>query len=129
VKRHKTTYPGVFYREAERIGGNSLELVYYIVFKPGGKVFEEKVGRRYADDMTPATAARIRAERIEGRRQSRKEIREAAKVVKWTIDRLWQEYNAGWRTDGGRYENHLKAAFDGKEPRNIFQLDLTPILT
>src|SRR4030067_977106 len=109
MKRHKTTYPGVFYREAERIGGKGLERVYYIVFKQGGKVFEEKVGRQYADDMTPARAARIRAERIEGRRQSRKEIREAAKVVKWTVDRLWQEYNAGWRTDGGRYENHLKA--------------------
>ena len=124
MKRHKTTYPGVFYREAERIGGNGLERVYYIVFKQGGKVFEEKVGRQYSDDMTPARAARIRAERIEGRRPSRKEIREAAKVVKWTIDRLWQEYNAGWRTDGGRYENHLKAAFGGKEPHNISPLDI-----
>ena len=34
--------------------------------------------------MTPARAARIRAQRIEGKRQSWKEIREAAKVVKWT---------------------------------------------
>ena len=41
MKRHKTTYPGVFYREAKRIGGNGLERVYYIVFKQGGKVFEE----------------------------------------------------------------------------------------
>jgi len=49
VKRPKTTYPGVFYREAERIGGNGLERVYYIVFKPGGKVFEEKVGRQFSD--------------------------------------------------------------------------------
>jgi hypothetical protein len=49
----------VFYREAERIGGNGLERVYYIVFKPGGKVFEEKVGRQFSDNMTPATAARI----------------------------------------------------------------------
>ena len=114
----------MFYREAERIGGKGLERVYYIVFKQGGKVFEEKVGRQYSADMNPARAARIRAERIEGRRQSRKEIREAAKVVGWTIDRLWQEYDAGWRTDGGRYENHLKAAFGGKEPCNISQLDI-----
>jgi hypothetical protein len=43
----------VFYREAERIGGNGLERVYYIAFKQGGKVFEEKVGRQFKDDMTP----------------------------------------------------------------------------
>jgi hypothetical protein len=124
MKRCKTDYPGIFYREAKRIGGKGLERVYYNVFKQGGKVFEEKVGRQYSDDMTPARAARIRAERIEGRRQSRKEIREAAKVVKWTIDRLWQEYNAGWRPDGGRHENHLKAAFGGKEPHNISPLNI-----
>ena len=124
MKRCKTDYPGVFYRDAKRIGGTGTERVYYILFKKDGVLHEEKVGRQYADDMTPARAARIRAERIEGKRQSRKEIREAAKVVKWTIDRLWQEYNAGWRTDGGRYENHLKAAFVGKEPRNISQLDI-----
>jgi len=124
MKRHKTNYPGVFYREANRIGGNGLKRVYYIVFEQGGKVFKEKVGRQYSDDMTPARAARIRAERIEGRRPSRKEIRETAKVVKWIIDRLWQKYNAGWLTDGGRYENHLKASFGWKEPRNISQIDI-----
>jgi hypothetical protein len=52
MKRHKTTYPGMFYREVDRIGGNGLERVYYIIFKKDGKVFEEKVGRQYADDMT-----------------------------------------------------------------------------
>ncbi|MBU4447123.1 MAG: site-specific integrase, partial [Proteobacteria bacterium] len=109
MKRHKTNYPGVFYREVNRIGGKGLERVYYIVFKQGGKVFEEKVGRQYSDDMTPVRAARIRAQRIEGKQQSRKEIREAAAVVKWTVGRLWQEYNTGWQTDGGRYANHLKA--------------------
>jgi hypothetical protein len=82
MKRHKTNYPGVFYREAERIGGKGMERVYYIVFKKAGKVHEEKVGRQFADDMTPARAARIRAERIEGRRQSRKEIREATAEIK-----------------------------------------------
>ena len=47
MKRHKTTYPGRFYREAETIGGKGLERIYYIVFKQGSKVFEEKVGRQY----------------------------------------------------------------------------------
>jgi len=62
----------MFYREAERIGGKGLGRVYYIVFKQDGKVFEEKAGRQFKDKMTPARAARIRGERLEVRRQSRK---------------------------------------------------------
>ena len=68
----------MFYREAGHSGGKALELVYYIVFKKGGKVHEEKVGRQFADDLAPASATRIRAGRLEGQRQLRKEIREAA---------------------------------------------------
>ena len=64
--RMKTNYPGVFYRIAQRKGRPGEERIYYIVFKQDGKVIEEKVGRQYADDMTPARASGIRAERIEG---------------------------------------------------------------
>jgi integrase len=130
MKRHKTTYPGVFYREAERIGGKGLEKVYYILFKQDKKLCEEKVGRQFKDDMTPARAARIRAERIEGKRQSRKEIREAAVVVKWTVDRLWHEYvhdkpaTKGWTVDRYRYEKYLKASLGNKEPQAIVQMDV-----
>ena len=46
MKSHQTSYPGIFYREAERIGGQGQERVYYIVFKRDGKVYEEKVGRQ-----------------------------------------------------------------------------------
>ena len=130
MKRHKTTYPGVFYREVERLGGSGQERVFYIVFKKDGKVIEEKAGRQFADDMTPARAARIRAERIEGKRQSRKEIREAAAETKWTIGRLWQEYSGqkhdskGLKVDRGRYEKYLKPGLGNKEPRNIAHLDI-----
>ncbi len=130
MKRHKTSYPGVFYREVDRLGGPGKERVYYIVFKKNGKVHEEKVGRQFTDDMTPARAARIRGERIEGKRLSRKEGREAKTVKKWTVDRLWQEYSAqkhdskGLRVDRGRYDNYLKSGLGSKEPRNIAQLDI-----
>lgn len=130
MKRHKTRYAGVFYREVDRLGGPGKERVYYIVFKKAGKVIEEKVGRQYKDDMTPARAATIRGERIEGKRLSRKEIREAQAVTKWTVDRLWVEYSAqkhdskGLKVDRGRYENHLKSALGSKEPQNIVQLDV-----
>ena len=72
AKRCKTRYSGVFYRETERIGMKGTEKVFYIVFKKEGKVFEEKVGRQFADNMTEAKAAGIRAERIEGKRASRR---------------------------------------------------------
>jgi len=134
-KRIKTNYPGVFYREARRIGGRGIERVYYIVFKKNGKVHEEKVGRQYADAMTPAQAARMRSGRIEGKRLSPKELREAlerqrrAEANKWTIDRLWDDYRrqrgdyATLRTDKSNYK-HLKRKFGDKEPKEIIQRDV-----
>jgi integrase len=136
MKRHKTSYPGVFYREAERIGGRGLERVYYIVFKKDGKVHEEKVGRQFKDDMTPARAAKIRGERIEGKRLSRKEIREQqeaakkAEVERWTVDRLWQEYRdrkpglKGFVTDENRYEKHIKPVLGDREPHTLTPFDV-----
>lgn len=138
-KRHKTYYPGVFYRIAKRIGGKGTEKVYYIVFKIDGKVFEEKAGRQYKDDMTPARAATIRGERIEGKRLSRKEIRERegalkrAEDAKWTIGRLWATYKEnkpnlkGIVTDENRYVNYLKPHFGDKEPKDILPLDVDRI--
>jgi integrase len=134
-KRIKTNYPGVFYREARRIGGRGKERVYYIVFKKNGKVHEEKVGRQYVDAMTPAQAAHMRSGRIEGKRLSPKELREArerqrwAKTNKWTIDRLWDHYRrqrgdyATLRTDKSNYK-HLKRKFGDKEPKEIIQRDV-----
>ncbi len=136
MKRFKTSYPGVFYRESKRIGRKGNERIYYIVFKKNGKVIEEKTGRQYADDMTPAKAARIRSELIEGKRLSRKEKRareEAQKQVKankWTVDRLWKEYKAGRKdnkalsTDSGRYKNYLESPFGKKEPKDIDALSI-----
>ena len=135
-KRIKTPYPGVYYREANRIGGPGKERVYYIVFKKKGKMVEEKVGRQSVDNMTPAKAAGIRSGRIEGKRLSRKQIREMeearkrAEAGKWTIDRLWEEYKSykedskAIRTDNNRYENYLKPLFANKEPKEIIQLDV-----
>jgi integrase len=135
-KRLKTKYPGVFYRNAKRIGGKGSEKVYYIVFKKDGKVIEEKAGRQFADNMTPAKASSFRSERIEGKRLSRKEKREQeearkrAKAGKWTIDRLWQAYkesrpdNKGRATDEGRYKKYIKPVFRNKEPSAILSLDV-----
>lgn len=134
--RHKTDYKGVFYRVGERIGGKGEEKIFYIVFKKNGKVCEEKVGRQYADDMTPAKASRVRAGRIEGRRKSRKEIREETKAAKqaeadkMTIKRLWDGYKTNKadskaiNTDEGRYEKYLQPSFGDKEPHELIRLDV-----
>ncbi|MGD9083197.1 MAG: site-specific integrase, partial [Desulfobacterales bacterium] len=78
-EREKTKYSGVFFRKAKRIGRKGTEKVYYVVYKKNGKVHEEKAGRQFADDMTPAKAAGIRAELIEGKRLTRKEKRKEEK--------------------------------------------------
>jgi integrase len=135
ARRFKTDYPGVFYREADRIGGKGTERVYYIVFKKEGRIYEEKVGRQYADDMTPARASRIRAERIENRRKSRKEIREeeraqkAAEAGKWTFSRLFDAYmetrpdNKSKSTDQYRFKIYLSHLSE-KEPKEIDHLEV-----
>jgi len=136
MKRFKTDYPGVFFREVDRIGGPGKERVYYIIFKKDGKTLEEKVGRQYADQMTAARAARVRAERIEGRRQSRKvlraeeEAKKKAENAKWTIQRLWERYNSirtkgtSLKPDKSRYDKYVAPLFGEKEPWEILPLDI-----
>ena len=136
MKRQKTNYPGVFYRDARRISGKGAEKVYYIIFKKNGKLYEEKAGRQYLDDMTPARAAGIRAERIEGKRLSRKENRKAAEAEKKaqeskrTIQRLRELYKTTLMNDKsrsideGRYKKYLKDKFGNKEPGELILLDI-----
>jgi integrase len=136
TKRHPTRYPGVFFREVVRIGGAGSEKMFYIRFKKDGRLYEEKVGRQYGDQMSAAKAARIRADRIEGRRLSRKELREAERVKdkRWTIDRLARAYfestdnnpaksKKTLAADVSRYERFIRAGFSTKEPHEVLPLD------
>jgi integrase len=135
MKRIKTEYPGVFYRLVDRIGGKGQERVYYVVFKRDGKLHEEKAGRQYADDMTPARAARIRADLIEGRRQTRPEKRAAERATKdrWTVRKLWTEYQKhhpalkGLAADASRFRRHIEPALGAKEPAELVPLDVDRI--
>jgi len=130
--RRRTKYPGVFYRDAKRIGGRGTERVYYAVFRKGGKLFEEKVGRQFVDDMTPARVAGIRAELIEGKRLTRKEAAEkkAREASKLTVTILWQKYKDGnpqirnWKPDTSRFETYIKPALGKKEPQAIMPLEV-----
>ncbi len=74
--RIKTKYPGVYYIPK----GN--EKVFYIYYRSNGKQIEEKAGRQFADDMTAAKAAGIRAERSKGKEPSNNARREKIKAAK-----------------------------------------------
>jgi 2-C-methyl-D-erythritol 4-phosphate cytidylyltransferase len=64
------------------LGGKEKEKIYYVVHKKEAKLHEEKAGRQYADDMTPAKAAGIRVELIEGRRLRRKDAKRRKAALK-----------------------------------------------
>ncbi len=67
-----------------------MDKVYYIVFRKGRRVYEEKAGRQFSDGMTPEIAARIRSECMEGKRLPQKENREQNKATK---EINWPEKN------------------------------------
>lgn len=133
-KRYATKYPGVFYREAKKIGATGVERVYYIVFKKDGKVIEEKVGRQFVDNMTPAKAAGIRSDRIEGKRLSRKELRymKQAEKNKPTFQNLWELYqlrNAekkSLRNDISNYKNYI-SRFASLLPEELRTTDIVKL--
>lgn len=136
TKRIKTDYPGVFYIDGISPATGKPEKIFYIRYRRAGKLIEEKAGRQFIDDMTPARASRLRAERIEGKSLSRREKREARKAEekalanRWTFDRLWEEYKLhrpglrGRVADQNRYLNHLKPTFGNKEPQELAPLDV-----
>ena len=101
MKREKTKYPGVTYREQERLDGSGLERVYYVRYRRGGrgaKETEEPVGRE-SEGMTAAKANKIRAMRAAGVEQSNTEKRQQAEAERMksggplTVERLWGLYS------------------------------------
>jgi integrase len=128
VERIKTNYPGVYYIMSKATDGRP-EKIYYIFYRKGGKQIEEKAGRQFQNDMTPARAARIRAQRIEGG-ASNQERRDEARQEVWTVTRLWQGYSAdkpitkSLTTDRSRFQKFIEPALGKKEPRELSPLDV-----
>lgn len=134
--RIKTDYPGVYYYMQPRLGGSGQEKVYYVVFKSAGKVHEEKAGRQYQDNMTPAKAARVRAALIEGTRdlakvkRAKNQAAKEAEANRPTIFRLWELYKAarpnlkGLVTDENRFQRHIAPAFGDNIPKEIDPLSI-----
>jgi DNA-binding CsgD family transcriptional regulator len=73
-KRIKTSYPGVYYSNGISSELGRIERAYCIRYRKDGDLIEEKVGRQFQNNMTPAKAAKIRMKIIEGKRRPRREI-------------------------------------------------------
>ncbi len=133
--RIKTKYPGVTYLPAKAPNGDP-DRIYYIRYRKGGKMVEEKAGTVSKDKMTPAKANQLRADKISGKEPTNAEKRAAIEAAKKaaegrvTIERLWEAYQEqnpglkGWGTYKSQWNAHLKEAFEDKEPENILQLDI-----
>jgi len=129
-ERVKTKYPGVYY-----VVKNN-EKIFYIFYRKNGKQIEEKAGRQYADDMTPAKASAMRDSRSKGKELSNADQRELLKAAKraeagkMTFSRLWEKYKENKTdfksitADESRFQKHLEPAFGDKEPHTLIQLDV-----
>ena len=127
MRREKTDYPGVTYR-VKATG----EKVFYIRYRRGGRdspVIEEPVGSS-AKGMTPAKANHIRTARINSKVLSNKETRrererqaEELRGPRWTLEKLFEEYQAILLPGEGRKVDarHFKrlGALRTKEPASI----------
>lgn len=140
--RHPTKYPGVFFRIGKRLTSKGQkteqeERIYYVVIKKNGQVIEERVGRQYADNMTPAKANNKRVAYIEGR-ETPKSIQRKNK--KWVFDDIFTEWKQHYmltrkikkeskslRSDIGKYTNHLKKIIGNKELSEITPLHINKI--
>jgi len=136
-ERHKTKYPGVYYIVGKGVGKDEPEKIYYILYRKNGKLVEEKAGRQFQDDMTPARASARRVRRLRGEELSnadRREEEQAAREAEsnhWPFSRLFDTYNEIRR--GGKPDSTDKANFahlsllHDKEPRELVPLDVDRI--
>jgi integrase len=141
LKRHWTDYPGVYWIWARAVGSGKPEKVFYVKYRKAGKVIEEKAGRQYQNDMTPAKAAALRVRRIQGDELSNEERREATRQEaerlkeippqRWTIGKLFDEWQAsnphlkGLVQDRSHFK-HIESLSD-KEPGEITSLEVDHI--
>ena len=138
AKRIKTKYPGVYYRQQERLDGYGCEKAYYILYRRGGrgaKLVEEPVGRE-SESMTAAKANLIRAARIAGKEQTnteRRKAEEAARLAeenRWPLKDIWEAYKAahpehrGRDRDESRYNVYLKVPFGDRLPEEMVTADI-----
>lgn len=115
MKRNKTKYPGVFYIDGTGADGKP-ERIFYIMYRKDGRQVEEKAGRQFQDDMTPAKASLMRTRRIEGNEQTNQEKRTGDIRAHVDLEAVFREYQAE--------KHHKPSTADGDRKR--FTHDLLP---
>jgi len=138
MNREKTQYPGVYFRMQTKVGSKTLERVFYIFYRQGGKgskQIEERAGRE-SEGMTAARANALRADKIRGKELTNRGNREKAEAARRAkegrpiIARLWALYDesrpdrSSRRDDLGRYTLHLAPLFAKKTPSDLVTLDI-----
>ena len=135
-ERFKTDYPGVYFIMGKAIATGKPEKIYYIDYRKNGKRIQEKAGRQFQDDMTPAKANRIRTNKIEGRELPNVEKRAAVEAARkaedsrYTIAKLWDAYcesnpdNKALGHDKRKFDLHLRDGLGKKEPSELLPLDV-----
>ncbi len=131
MKRIKTAYPGVYFIVGKSKTNNKDEKIYYIRYRKKNREIEEKAGRQFQHDMTPARAATLRAQKIEGKSLPNSDKRKVdaarrfAEQNKWTISKLWAEYKInkprlkGLTTDQNRFDNYVDPIFGKSAPEEL----------
>lgn len=125
--RIKTKYPGVYFIEGISAANGKPENFYYIVYRLDGVQYEEPVGRQYRDDMTPAKAALIRAEKLNKNIPPNKIKRQNTKTEP-TLNQLWDYYKSNKtiksiRQDNYNYINHVQGVIGKKTVARITHHD------
>lgn len=126
TKRHKTQFPGVYQREAERVLGKP-DICFDISYKKDGKKVWEKIGWK-SQGYSAERARQIRNERIitmqhgDDLPQDKKKAPYFKSLAEKYLE--WSEKNKAGKADRSRYDNHLKERFDNKRLDEILSLDL-----
>lgn len=122
--RNKTKYPGVYWAWGKTASGRALKR-FSIVFKRGGKVYEEAA--KVLIDSGPETRPAENPQEANAWR-SRRIAEVAAPAVErppYTLNDLWAKWSSGKERRGGfqatesRYRVHIAPVFGGKTPEEL----------
>ena len=129
-KRYKTKYPGVFFIKGTSIANGKTERIYYISYRLHGRAIEEKAGRQFQDDITPAKASLIRAKKINCEIPPNKVKRMSKNEKIWTFNQLWQEYKNNkyhlkrLSDQEYQYNKYIRDTFGDKKPEELKPLEI-----
>jgi site-specific recombinase XerD len=141
-KRHKTRYPGVFFRYVEKRPGPGKEKSYSVTYWKNGKLVEARVGKQsqgMSDKQAQVERGKLMLGETMTRTEAKRKAQEEAKAAQLaqeqerdrpTIGRLWEVYReqkgeiASEGMDRSRWNKYLAPAFADKEIGDIVTLDL-----